>query len=322
MREQMRINGTVAVLNTGDNEDGSTTLHFASPGGSAVFTQYNVFPGISLTYNDITAPQIAFEAENVGDRIIEIDHCRDGRMECRAENGAFHLSPGDMSIHLPGGGKRCDKFPTDHYHGITIRVNLDNSVKCLSCFLEDVDVKPAAIAKKLRLDENFFFACRQLPTVEHIFSELYAVPSSVQKGYFKVKILELFLFLSSLKPEERVSEQRGFSETQIVLAKNVCSYLTEHVEKRIPMQELEEQFGVSASQINLSFRNLYGVSIANYMRGYRMQSAAKLLKKTDRTVLDIAGQFGYENGSKFANAFRAVMGVTPTKYRRGLYHKS
>ena len=40
-----------------------------------------------------------------------------------------------------------------------------------------------------------------------------------------------------------------------------------------------------------------------------------LLRQTDRTVLDIAGQFGYDNGSKFAKAFRDTVGMSPTEYR-------
>ena len=34
-------------------------------------------------------------------------------------------------------------------------------------------------------------------------------------------------------------------------------------------------------------------------------------------VLDIAGQFGYDNGSKFAKAFRGIIGVTPNASRAG-----
>ena len=40
-------------------------------------------------------------------------------------------------------------------------------------------------------------------------------------------------------------------------------------------------------------------------------------KTPDRTVLDIAGEFGYDNPSKFARAFRAVIGVSPNAYRCG-----
>ena len=50
--------------------------------------------------------------------------------------------------------------------------------------------------------------------------------------------------------------------------------------------------------------------------------AAELLRQTNRTVLDIAGQFGYDNASKFAKAFRDVIGVSPREYRSGAEYDS
>ena len=41
---------------------------------------------------------------------------------------------------------------------------------------------------------------RATPQMEHIFAQLYQVPQSIQRGYFKVKVLELLLFLSCLEP--------------------------------------------------------------------------------------------------------------------------
>ena len=41
-----------------------------------------------------------------------------------------------------------------------------------------------------------------------------------------------------------------------------------------------------------------------------------------RQVLDIAGQFGYDNASKFAKAFRDVVGVSPREYRAGAAYDS
>ena len=51
------------------------------------------------------------------------------------------------------------------------------------------------------------------------------------------------------------------------------------------------------------------------IRGQKMQAAAKMLLESDMTILEIAGCFGYDNASKFAAAFRAVLGVTPSRYR-------
>ena len=47
-----------------------------------------------------------------------------------------------------------------------------------------------------------------------------------------------------------------------------------------------------------------------------MQKAASLLKNTDKSVLEIAGIVGYNNGSKFAGAFRRVMNKSPNEYRK------
>ena len=54
---------------------------------------------------------------------------------------------------------------------------------------------------------------------------------------------------------------------------------------------------------------------AAFLRAQKMHAAARLLRESNRTVLDIANQFGYDNASKFAKAFRAVIGVPPNSYR-------
>lgn len=301
--------------------DGGNQFSLKSHKGEIQMTQYTVFQGIQLIYNDIHVGAWRTEASDKSSNILEIDHCRDGRMEFLIDGEEFHLAPGDIAIHRLGSTVREETFPTGHFHGITIRIDLDNSPKCLSSFLQDVNVEPSAICNKFLPAEKLYYALRQIPSVEHIFSELYDLPESVKQGYFKVKILELFLFLSGLEKNTEIAEHRGISEHQAALAKNICSYLTEHIEQHITIAELAEMFDVSAARIRSSFSGVYGMSIHSYMRAQRMREAAKLLQSTDRTVLDIAGQFGYDNGSKFASAFRAVMGVTPAKYRNSQYRK-
>ena len=180
--------------------------------------------------------------------------------------------------------------------------------------LDDVNVRPRAIAEKFCADSSFF-AARASSSVRHIFSELYSVPEDIRKGYFKVKILELLLFLSALPVQKPA--QTGYSRAQTALAHSICACLQESTEKKITVQELSQRLGASPSLINNCFRGVYGVSPAAYLRAQKMHGAARLLRETDRTVLDIAGQFGYDNASKFAKAFRGVIGVSPAEYRSG-----
>ena len=148
----------------------------------------------------------------------------------------------------------------------------------------------------------------------HIFSELYSVPEGIRKGRFKVKILELLLFLSALDTD---SKARSFTRSQVRLAEQVGAFIAANPAKRLTTDELARRFGASKAQLGSSFRGVYGMSPAAFMRAQKMRSAAELLRSTDRTVLDVAGQFGYDNASKFAKAFRDVIGVSPAAYRNG-----
>lgn len=280
--------------------------------GEAVMTAYSIFPGIEIIYNDVHAGMYLRENCAHGG-LIEIDHCREGRMEYQYGGGFSFLAPGDLAVVRQDAAQGTVRFPTGHYHGVTVLIDPVRAPDCLSCFLEDVNVRPTAIAEKFCSGQTCFVT-RSSASVEHIFSELYVVPESVRKGYLKVKVLELLLFLSALPAQ---SERRSYTGTQVRLAREVGVYLMENAEERPTLSDLSKRFGASATQLANSFRGVYGMSPAAFLRAQKMRQAARLLLETDRTVLDVAGQFGYDNASKFARAFRSVIGASPNAYRNG-----
>ena len=99
------------------------------------------------------------------------------------------------------------------------------------------------------------------------------------------------------------------------LAKSVAAYLNANLDSHITIAQLASLFHVSQTQLKTSFKETFGESVYGYTRAQKMRAAAKMLQETQYTVLEVAGQFGYSNGSKFAKAFRDVMGVTPKEYR-------
>ena len=52
------------------------------------------------------------------------------------------------------------------------------------------------------------------------------------------------------------------------------------------------------------------------MKEYRIHQAMKLLRETDDTIADIAARVGYETQGKFSRAFKDVVQVLPTEYRK------
>lgn len=275
---------------------------------------YHVFPGIDLIYNDVHMDCCALGTVQQGDW-IEIHHCREGRIEQELGGEFFYLMPGDLSVMVRQSPAGEYQFPLRHYHGITIAIDLKVAPKCFSCILEDVNVQPAAVAEKL-CGSRGCFILRNDGAVEHIFSELYAIAESIRRGYLKLKVLELLLVLSTMEPEADVTAQKTLPESQVRLAKDVAAVLGESMDRHITIAELADRFYVSQSQLKRAFKGVYGVPVFSYMRIQKMQAAALKLIHTDRPILEIASAYGYDNGSKFASAFREIMGETPGEYRR------
>lgn len=286
---------------------------YSGKNGSYEVKSFPVFPGIELIYNDIKLYEHDFEPCE-GSALLEIHHCRAGRMECQIGSDFFYLAPGDLSISLSDGAISHSSFPTGSYEGITIRINGADAPRCLSCFLADVNVQPQAIMEKF-CPQGQCFVARSSPAVEHIFSELYSVPESIRKGYFKVKILELLLFLSALDISQSVIEERKLSTSQVELAKSVGGYLSANMDRRITLSELSATFHISQTALKSCFRGVYGESVYSYIRTQKMQCAAEDLRHSAMSIMEIAGRYGYDNGSKFAKAFRDTVGMSPTEYR-------
>lgn len=279
-----------------------------------VTDEYEVFPGISIMYyTSHTQNGILCGSKKENQDVFEIFHCREGRMECSVGTEYCYITPGDLFIVKDESLTSSLYFPLCHYHGITIRIDTKAAPKCLSCFLRDVAVQPQAIKERF-CDKQPYFIARSNPSFEHIFSELYAVPEKIRQGYSKIKILEIMLFLSVFEAED-IAENRVVSPAQATLAKEVAAYLTENMYEKITLDRLAGRFHVSASAIKTSFKAVYGVSFYSYIKTQKMESAAYMLEYTDKTVLDIANEHGYDNSSKFAVAFRSVKGIAPAEYR-------
>ena len=301
--------------------DGGIIFSMKSDSGEVMQTCYNVFSGINVIYNDIRLKNsFACKPEKNG-RFIEINYCQKGRLEHCAGDELFYISSGDISIHKPVSEMYEEKYPTGHYQGITIQLDLDRTPHCFSEILEDITIQPEQLAEKFRLNEQRFYIMRQFPNIQHIFSGFYDIPDGIRKGYLKVKALELLLFLSTIKPEKIKPEQRSFTAAKEELARKISAYICDNLSEQITLLSLSERFSVSEYSIKTAFRDVYGMTAAEYIRTQRMNKAAVLLSTSDITVLEAAAQTGYENGSKFAAVFRKTMGMTPCAYRRSHYRK-
>ena len=296
-----------------------TVYEMKNDEGTGILTSYQVFPGIMLMYKDFhmgKCPHHSRLHKDIKD-ILEINHCREGRFECENINGmSTYLSEGDLAVNTIVNNRVINStFPLEHYHGISILIDLGDAANMISTVLTDISIDLYALRDKLCADDRCFII-RAKDSIQHIFSELYTIPDEVKYGYFKLKVLELLLFLGILDAEEQFEKRPYFQKKQVNKIKQIQQFLTQHIEHHFTLEELSKRFDISLTAMNSCFKEVYGIPIYAYIRTYRMQAAASMLLQSQDSITVIAGNVGYENSSKFASAFKAVMHISPLAYRK------
>lgn len=87
-------------------------------------------------------------------------------------------------------------------------------------------------------------------------------------------------------------------------------------DEKFRIEDLYMQLGISRVQLHRKLTALTGQSTSNFIRGYRLFKASKLLVETDRNVSEIAYEVGYADPNYFSRVFTFEHGITPTDLRR------
>lgn len=292
------------------------TFHISNTTGTGQVTVCAIFPGAELCYNDM---HLAFcnQEQATAPNIIEINYCRTGRYECSfGENSCCYLAEGDFAVSAASRRKSACCFPLRHYHGITLLLDLDaddeEMRRCMAWFGIDT-----ARIRQYICTGNRCCILRGNAAVGHIFSEMYAEFPPRNIGFLRLKVLELLLLLSRLETQSEVQQADYFSRHQVECAKQAAARMTEDLTAHHTIEELAREVGLSPTALKVCFRGVYGSSLYAYLRGYRLQTAQKLLTESRLSVAEIAHRVGYENPNKFSSAFREVYQMTPTEYRKG-----
>ena len=82
------------------------------------------------------------------------------------------------------------------------------------------------------------------------------------------------------------------------------------------MDQLAEMSHLSTGHFCRLFKKYTFRTPVQYINGMRLSAAADLLLESDRKVLDIAFDTGFNSLSYFIGVFKQSMGCTPTEFRR------
>lgn len=93
-------------------------------------------------------------------------------------------------------------------------------------------------------------------------------------------------------------------------------YLLEHISESVPISDLARRVGTNRNKLQQGFRELFGVTIYDFLQRERMQKARELLAEGQLSIIEISYAVGYQHPRNFTAAFKSWFGVLPKQARR------
>lgn len=132
--------------------------------------------------------------------------------------------------------------------------------------------------------------------------------------------LSLLKFLSIMNQNEvmiPVEQTVSTNEQQkIERYKILTSYMEEHLAEDITLKDLASLTATNPQYLCRFFKEISGISPIQYLINRRIDMAATMLLETDKSILAISMDCGFENVSYFIRKFKQKKGVTPGEYRK------
>lgn len=129
----------------------------------------------------------------------------------------------------------------------------------------------------------------------------------------KARIFEIMHRIS--KNVEPIS-QNSSSANKIKRLKKILSFIQENFEHRISIEEAASICSLSESRFMQMFHQETGMSFIQYLNDFRLESCAAQLKRTSKSVTEIAFENGFDNISYFIRQFKKKYSCTPLSFRR------
>ncbi|MBS6210664.1 helix-turn-helix domain-containing protein [Proteus cibi] len=105
-------------------------------------------------------------------------------------------------------------------------------------------------------------------------------------------------------------------DNHLALVCALSKWIEEHLGRVIHLEELAAYSGYSLWHMQKIFKEITGTSLGKYIRQRRLAGAIHLLRTSERSIFDIALDFGFGSQSHFTYMFRKEYGITPFDFRQ------
>lgn len=109
-------------------------------------------------------------------------------------------------------------------------------------------------------------------------------------------------------------EARGETVSREALVQAALQEITQNY-REASLSNVARTYGVSLAYVSECVRTQTGKTYKELLQKHRMETAARLLRRSDLNIQQIITQVGYENTSYFYRLFHERYGQSPREYR-------
>ncbi|MGG3574864.1 helix-turn-helix domain-containing protein [Bacillus gobiensis] len=125
-----------------------------------------------------------------------------------------------------------------------------------------------------------------------------------------VYLFELLLILVRLNKNKKIEHANDKRSNQM------RNYIEANYFENITAESLSTTFNISPRYINDIFKEKYHETPLQYLQKVRIDRAKSLLTETEKDIVSICFEVGYETLSTFYRSFRNLVGMSPNKFRK------
>lgn len=113
---------------------------------------------------------------------------------------------------------------------------------------------------------------------------------------------------------ENVENGAGLN-TNVTTVKKAMAYIRKNYAENPTLGRVAEHVNVSKNYFSVLFKENSGISFKQFLNDVKLSNAAKMLKQTEMSIVEICHDCGYDSLSTFYRKFKEKFSVSPQTYR-------
>jgi AraC family transcriptional regulator len=110
-------------------------------------------------------------------------------------------------------------------------------------------------------------------------------------------------------------EGRGFTAVPSWVGR-VAEVINDRWDENLSLLELSREAGVHPTTISKRFPKYFSCTLGEYVRRLRVEKALAMIRRSDRSLTEVAHRCGFADQSHFTRVFKEMTGLLPKSYRK------